>query len=252
MPQVIVQNDKQAQQIVNMLRSQAAGEADFPEGFSQGDFVNGLETFKQAKKYQRVMENVDNTDTGVRHDEREAGFLETVGRAFAPPGTFQERDIGDAEAPTRALLHNEAAERGIDISTGMPAADTLRSDALAGDPMAKWGATEYLVRQRLKEGGHDIPDELPVIWEDEGTGENVYLRAQEDGSLKQTLVNPLGMGSEDLTIAIPEILRAGTETAGALAGGAAGGFVTKGGAGVGTGATVGSGVMGGFDYHYAP
>lgn len=134
------------------------------------------------------------------------------------PGGGIVRRPGTQEQPTQQTLLNNAADAGVDISTGLSPSIRGKASLLSVDPGAQDLALNALIREELKSAGFELPEGVPAVFPDRYTGELAYLRPQ-DGKLVPTLVNPPGADLGDVLEATPTITQAVTE-AGAAFGGA--------------------------------
>lgn len=125
------------------------------------------------------------------------------------PGGMPQRRGEDH--PT--TLINNAASAGVDIKTGLNPEMREIADLLYIDPQAKIDAMDYLVRKDLRKRGFQVPDSMPMVYEDPYSGRLAYFRAGEDGSLRPTLVNPPGFDTGDLRENLDDVLGVTAETA---------------------------------------
>jgi len=135
--------------------------------------------------------------------------------------------------------YRRMAEAGIDVRTGVQD-DEIRFKAglLNFNPEKAAAVTEELIRQRPEYA--DVPYGTPVVAQYEGNP--VYLRPQENGTYKYTAINAIGMDSNDWAEFAGELPSIALEVGGALAGGAAVGYVT-GGTGASLGAAAGAAAL---------
>ena len=126
------------------------------------------------------------------------------------------------------VMHKNAADNGVDITTGLPAALRASADLLDLKPAAKAQALDYLINEDLKKAGIVLPDGVPAVFKDEWTGKTAYWKPTEDGKLKATLVNGFGLDSGDSLSALDDVALVGAEVVGAIGGALGGGAATGG------------------------
>jgi len=158
----------------------------------------------------------------------------------AVPGGGIVRRPGTQEQPTQQTLLNNAADAGVDITTGLPASIRGKASLLSADPGAQDLALNTLIQEELKSAGFDLPEGVPAVFPDRYTGELAYLRPQ-DGKLVPTLVNPPGADLGDVLEAAPAVAQAVTEAGAAFGGATLGGMTGSVPVAVGAGATAAAG-----------
>lgn len=139
------------------------------------------------------------------------------------PGGGIVRRPGTQEQPNEQTLLNNAADAGVDITTGLPANIRGKAALLSADPQARDLALNALITDELKSQGFDLPEGVPAVFPDRYTGELAYLRPQ-DGKLVPTLVNPPGADLGDVAEAGPAVAQAVTEAGAAFGGATLGGM----------------------------
>jgi len=145
--------------------------------------------------------------------------------------------IATQEAPDKFTLAENAAANGIDVTTGLPSSVRVSASLLSFDPNAQQSAIESLVRDGL---GPDFPAHETVLARDNASGMTAFLRKEEDGSFRWTLVNPPGLDVGDIAEFGGELPTIGLEIGGSLVGGVAG--APLGGVGTAVGATTGASI----------
>jgi prefoldin subunit 5 len=173
-----------------------------------------LKQFEQISSY--GVENVGQASRpeNIRVPTSYKGILRSVpGRGR---GETQER-------PTQRTLLNNAADAGVDITTGLSPSIRGKAALLSVDPGAQDLALNTLIQEELKSAGFELPEGVPAVFPDRYTGELAYLRPQ-DGKLVPTLVNPPGADLGDVLEAAPTITQAVTEAGAAFGGATLGGM----------------------------
>lgn len=132
-----------------------------------------------------------------------------------------------------------AAEAGVDVTTGLRPQARGKAGLLAFDKESQWGQVASTLRDEYTQAGVEIPEGMPLVFEDESTGMPMYMRLTDEGKLKPTLVNPPGTDSGDFLEFAGEIPTFALETIGGVAGGALG-LVTGNAAGTVVGGTAGA------------
>ena len=195
-----------------------------PDGATEEQIRAKVDQFKQnyaqADAKAKFSQSVDSTPVKP---------LSTVvggGRNSFLPGGVQ---LGTSqENPTDLTLHNNAAEVGVDIHSGLDANLRGQANLLDITPNAKTSALEYLVSKRLEEQGIELPPGVPAVFKEDFTGKLAYWQATPEGKLKPTLVNPPGLDSSDSIVALDEAAQVGIETMAAIGGGLGGAAATGG------------------------
>lgn len=199
------------------------------------------------------------TPEEIAHDQQMAATFARVDRTptQAPPRQDRLRSgpigfsaaelTGTAEAPTqenpdRQILIENAAAAGVDVQSGLDARTRAAAGLLAFDGNAQIAAVDAMLRKDLR----GVPEDFPIVFTDGASGELTYLRQLEDGTLKQTLINPPGTDVGDIVEFAGEVPTFVMETAGSIGGAIAGSASPLGpGAGTVVGGTTGAAIMAG-------
>ena len=207
--------------------------------FDAGAVEAELTQEEQAKqqKWQLTQDRIDRTPTQPR--ERQP---DTRGSPLGfSAAQFQGTEIApDQRNPDRQVLIENAAALGVDTKTGLDGRTRAAAGLLAFDGNAQIAAVDSMLRKDL----NGVPGDFPVVFNDESTGELMFLRQTEDGTLKPTLINPPGLEGGDILEFAGEVPTIALETIGSI-GGAVIGSAASPGAGTVIGGVAGAGVLGG-------
>jgi hypothetical protein len=143
-------------------------------------------------------------------------------------------------APDRQILLENAAAAGVDVLTGLDARTRAAAGLLAFDGQAQVAAVDAMLRKDLQ----GVPEDFPVVFTDESTGELMFLRQTEDGMLKPTLLNPPGLDVGDVLEFAGEVPTLALETVGSIGGAIVGSAIAPG-AGTVIGGTTGATLLAG-------
>jgi hypothetical protein len=195
-----------------------------PDGATQEQIQAKVDEFKanhaQAAQRNAFGQSIETSPTeGVEADPRR-GYRENfqLRHGFTPPGSEKPSQ----ENPHRNTMLNNAAEKGVDIHGGLGADLRAQANLMDLNPHATEAALEYLVSERLSEMGIELPDGVPAVFKDESTGELAYWKPTQDGKLRPTLVNPVGLDAGDMIIAGDETVQIGAEVIAGFGGAAVG------------------------------
>ena len=144
----------------------------------QSDTVRA-NTNRQPVDYQRPANSDHGGVLGLTGDDKR------VLRSSPTSGTAEFA----VETPDKFSHAEAAAAAGIDVTTGLSAGIRTVASLIDFDPRAQKMALEIEIRKDL---GEDFPAHEAVMKRDEASGMAAYLRKQEDGSLRWTLINPPG------------------------------------------------------------
>lgn len=157
-----------------------------------------------------------------------------------------ESGLGTQDAPSRELLATTAAERGIDVRTGLDVGTrTLARVAGGTDDLRQLELINMRAEEDIREAGLTLPEGLAAVFVEEYTGEPAYYRVERDSDNKPylvpTLINPPGVDVGDAVAASPVVGQLALESFGSGVGaflGAKGGNF-----GMTAGAAMGAGTM---------
>jgi hypothetical protein len=229
-----IENDAKFDKVVAALKS---GQFD-----DQPEIKNALATeaatYKQGREQVRLQDfsgkintdPVENVSIGPSRQQRQS----MRARGIELPADPTQGN------PSDALLHNNAANSGVDISTGAPASLRASADLLALKPDAKIAALEYLVAQDMEKAGVELPPGVSAVFKEDFTGKLAYWQPMPDGSLKPTLLNGFGLDAGDALSALDDAVQIGLEIPAAIGGAAAGAEGGPVGAAAGGAAAVGA------------
>lgn len=213
-------------------------ELNAPEGTTQaelqeqaGNFMRQIEQQQFSAVQDRVLgaPQIPEKMLPVPIDRPPGGVLNPTGNIL------QQLGSGVAAPDTRSVQLRAAAESGIDVMTGLDFGLRGRAALLNFEPGKQDDALDLLVRRQLDKQGANIPPNVPVIYRDSITGEPTYLKLEEDGSLRHTLINPPNVDVGDIisgSAALPSLI-------GEISGSIVGGIVGQAIAGPGFGTAVG-------------
>ena len=177
-------------------------------------------------------QNEDTTPTApVRRPDLSNSFI--PGRRLQPKATEYN--------PDAVMRHNNAAEAGVDVTSGAPPWMRAHADLLSLKPAARLAALEYLVDRDMKENGITLPKGISSVFKEDYTGKLGYYRPTEEGKLKKTLVNAYGIDSGDIASSIDDVVAVGVEGTAAVGGGLLTGMATANPAGIATGGVIAAG-----------
>ena len=233
---------------------------DVVEGVDIADAVEAYEARrveqKTAARMQEVAAFAQNIDRTPRPPPQRGtvspgsisaiDFDSTRGMPDARRALQAESGYGTQAAPSRELLANNAAEEGIDVTTGAPVGlRTLARTVGGADPLRQLELINLRAEDAIKEAGLSLPPGISAVFVEEFTGEPAYYRVERDSDdkpfLVPTLINPPGTDVGDMLEYTPMAMQVAAETFGSGVGamlGAKGGNV-----GMTVGAAVGSGTM---------
>jgi hypothetical protein len=221
------------------------------EGDDIGSIYDTMETIhgeQQAAKQKATLQQFNShIDTSPRQPptppgDHLSGLRERRGLNVPEPPT--------QDAPDRWLMMKNAAEKGIDVTSGLPPAVRAQAKLVgSGHSDRELATVDYFVRKQYRDLGINLPDGAQVLFIDENSGEPGYLRPEptEDGgfSMVPTIINPVGLEGGDIIAWTPVAGQIVLETLGSLGGAVAGAAV--GGPGnlgaMSLGAAIGSGTM---------
>lgn len=215
-----------AQAMETFYMQNAAGQVVPVEAPNREAAIKGMQNLIKGEKQQaQVAEFAQRLDTTP--SEPFADIPEAGQPVLFPRGGRPARTPEVAEDDRRVLVNN-AAEAGVDVSTGAPSGLRARADLLELNPQAKYEATEYLVAKELEEAGVELPEGVPAVFKEENTGQLAYWRPTEDGKFKATLLNPPGLDQGDVITNIDDIAEVAVEIPAAVGGALAAGGATGG------------------------
>lgn len=165
------------------------------------------------------------------------GVLGMSGQAI----TRQMRPPSQSNPDLQIKVENAAA-RGVDTTTGLRPQLRGSTGLLAFDKKAQWASVDAALREEY--GNIQIPEGVPLVFNDESTGLPMYMRLTENGKLKPTLINPPGAEAGDFLEFAGEIPTIALETIGGVTGAVAGTATLGPGAGTVVGGTAGAGIAG--------
>ena len=145
------------------------------------------------------------------------------------------------ENPDMQLKLENAASQGVDTTTGLNAGPRAVAGLLAFDRKSQMSNLEKMLREEYKD--MELPDGVPLVFQDESTGLPVYMRRTPQGKLKPTLINVPGVDMGDFAEFFGELPTIAMETVGGV-GGAIAGSAASPGAGTVAGGTAGAALFG--------
>ncbi len=154
--------------------------------------------------------------------------------------------LGTQTNPSRELLARNAAEAGVDVTTGAPiGVRTMARVAGGADPLRQMELVNFKAEEAISEAGLTLPEGMSAVFVEEYTGEPAYYRVERDADdnpyLVPTLINPPGTEGADVAAAAPAAMQMAAEVFGSGVGAAIGRI--GGNKGMTLGAAVGSGTM---------
>ena len=142
--------------------------------------------------------------------------------------TFRKRPVKEQQPHEEDVTYNAAAEDGVDIHTGAPAGIRAHADLMSLQPQAAKEAIEYLVAEDMKKQGITLPKGIASVFTESNTGKMAYYRPTEDGRLKKTLINAVGVDTGDALMAVDDVIGGVVEGSAAVGAGLVAGTATGG------------------------
>ena len=165
-----------------------------------------------------------------------------TGLEFTAPQKFaSEKARRNFEENSPVLKAERAAQRGVDVRSGINPAIRAKVGLLNFNPETAVFVLDELVRQGIPEG--EVPKGVPAVANIEGIPS--ALTRQEDDSYRYHAIDPVGLDSGDLAEFAGELPQIAAEIAGGIGGAAAGapagpaGMFLSGTAGAGVGSGLG-------------
>jgi len=189
----------------------------------------------QLESFADVAERFVNSPSEGLTPEQMSGLPPADPNAFVGDETTFWPNLPQSTEEREKLQSYQNAARvgGVDIHTGTPLHMRKVANLLSGDEVAMYDALEWQIRADMTTRGYTLPAGIPAVYPDEYTGEPTYLRLQDDGTLRPTLINNFGIDPSDVLAFSPSIIQG-------LAEGITGAVASKWARGQGASGTVGA------------